>query len=265
MPTGCTHITANNYSPTATEWDHSCIYVLSVTATNSYGSSQVCLLFKDVEEEQMENVSFTISYSVEGDNWVFFHDYIPDFYYTTREKLYSVSGNKFFKHHVGPPGKYYSESVKPFFIDVVFKDDQELILETINWISTVFTDYTDGHSRGSEWETLTHITIWNSQQHTGKIALQDVFAYLQYETSRNTNGQWSFNDFRNALLTRGVPFLQSLFKDFAVMPNMTGSKDWYDAELLQDKYFVVRFEFDNSNGKIVTLHETAVQAIKAKR
>jgi len=27
----------------------------------------------------------------------------------------------------------------------------------------------------------------------------------------------------------------------------------------------VRFEFDNSNGKLVTLHQTAVQAIKAKR
>jgi hypothetical protein len=46
---------------------------------------------------------------------------------------------------------------------------------------------------------------------------------------------------------------------------MTSTKDWYDAELLQDKYFVVRFEFDNTLQKQLILHETAVQAIKAKR
>ena len=174
--------------------------------------------------------------------------------------------NRFFKHNIGAPGVYYDQdTTKPFFIDVVFKSSEELILETVNWVSSVFTDSTDNHIKGSEWNTLTHITIWNSQQHTGRIALQDVFAYLQYETSRNTNGQWSFNDFRNALLTRGSSFLLNLFNDFTTTPGSLGTKDWYDAELLQDKYFIVRFEFDNSNGKIVTLHETNVQAIKAKR
>jgi len=266
MPTGCTHVTAQNYDSAATEWDHSCIYIFNVVPANDPEHNTVCLLFKDVAADSMENVSFTMSYSIEGKDWVFFHDYIPDFYFSSREKLYSLNSNNFFRHNTGAPGVFYEqETTKSFFIDVIFKDNEELILETVNWISSVFTDSPDNHIKGSEWDTLTHITIWNSQQHTGRIALQEVFAYLQYETSRNVNGQWSFNDFRNALLTRGVPFLQSLFNDFAVIPGSTGTKDWYDAELMQDKYFVVRFEFDNSNGKLVTLHQTAVQAIKAKR
>jgi len=264
---GCTHLTAQNYNPNATQWNHTCEYLIKAYVANPITGIKepVCLLFKDVEEEEMEDASFTLSYSVEGNDWVFFHDYIPDFYFQTREKLYSLKSNQMFRHNTGPYGVYYDEAPKPFFIDVVFKDKEELILETVNWISSVLSDTTDGHNRGSEWDTLTHITIWNSQQHTGRIALKDIFTSLQYQTSRATNGAWSFNDFRNALLTRGVSFLQTLFKDYAVIPGMLGSKAWYDSELMQDKYFIVRFEFDNSSGKFLTLHETAVQAIKAKR
>lgn len=267
MSLGCTHVTANNFDPNATVWDHSCVYLLKASILNSFTGLQepACLLFKDVEEEQMENVSFTLSYSIEGKGWTFFHDYIPDFYFHTRERLFSLKDSKLYRHNTGPFGRYYEEDPKSFFIDVVFKDKEELILETVNWISTMLSETKDNSDRGSEWNTLTHITIWNSQQHTGRIPLSSVFTNLQYQTSRAVNGAWSFNHFRNTVLTRGLPFLQNLFKDYAVIPGTTGAKAWYDADLLQDKYFIVRFEFDNSSGKFLTLHETAVQAIKAKR
>jgi len=258
---GCNQLSAANYNPSVTNWDYSCDYVLKVNG--------VCYLFKDVED--MEDNSFTLSFSVEGGNWVFFHDFIPDFYFHTREKLQNLKDQKTYQHNEGDYGVYYGQGpgeesvVKPFFIDVVFNAGEELILETVNWVSSVLEDSSDASTVGSEWNTLTHISIWNSQQHTGRIALQDIFQDLQYDTSRNLNGEWSFNDFRNIVTTRGTQFLLDLFNDYALEPTMTSTKAWYEKELIQDKYIIVRFEFDNSLQKQLLLHEVSVQAIKAKR
>lgn len=265
MPNGCTHISAQNFDPLATVYDHTCEYVVKVSIPNPITGEleSFCLLFKDVQE--YEDVSFTLSYSIESSTWVFFHKYIPDFYVSTREKLINLKDQKLYKHHEGNPGIFYSETPEPFYIDVIVNHKEELILETVNWISSVLQDSSDVHTRGVEWDTLTHITIWNSQQHTGRIPLEDIFSKLQYKTSRNTNGAWSFNDFRNALATRGGQFIEDLFNEYLVIPSFIGQKPWYEQEILQDKYFVIRFEFDNLSGKSVILHETSVQAIKAKR
>jgi hypothetical protein len=252
---GCNQLSADNFDPTATGWDHSsCYYILKVLGT--------CLLFKDPE---MEDKSFTLSFSEEAKNWVFFHDFIPDFYLHTRENLYNIKDQDMYVHNEGLYGKYYTDDIKSFFIDVVFRADEELTLETVNWVSSVLEDKKDLSPIGDEWNTLTHISVWNSQQHTGRIALKDVFADLQYETSRNLNGKWSFNDFRNVVTTRGTQFIKDLFNDYSLDPTMVSDKVWYEKELLQDKYMIVRFEFDNSQQKQLLLHETSIQAIKANR
>lgn len=257
---GCIQLSANNYNSNAYVWDYSCKYVLKKGST--------CMLFEDVDD--MVDKSFTLSFSIEANNWVFFHDFIPDFYFHTREKLFNSKHIFQYEHNKGNYGWYHDQhfqstpEVKPFFIDIVFNAEEDLLLETVNWISSVLEDSSDASTIGSEWNTLTHISIWNSQQHTGRIALQDVFKDLQYETSRNTRGQWSFNDFRNIVLTRGSQFINDLFSDYSLVA-VTGEKSWYEKELIQDKYFIVRFEFDNTLQKQLSLHDTTIQAIKAKR
>jgi hypothetical protein len=223
----------------------------------------------------MEERNFTLSYSLEAQNWVFFHDYIPGFYFHTREKLYNLKRQEFYEHNLKDTyGSFYPSpegaddapnEVKPCFIDVVFRTDGEYLLETVNWISSVLENKVDTHDRDSEWNTLTHISIWNSQQHTGRIPLNSIFTDLQYRTSRGLNGSWSMNDFRNILNTRGVQFLNDLFKDYALDSAYAANKPWYDAELLQDKYMVVRFEFDNSMQKQLILHDLSVQGQKTSR
>jgi len=261
MTLGCTQLSANNYTSSADTWDYSCQYVLKVNG--------ICYLFQDIQD-RVDN-SFTLSFSAEGNNWVFFHDFLPDYYFHTREKLFNSRYIFQYIHNEGLYGHYHDQqfddgvSIKPFFIDVVFNAGQELILETVDWVSSVLADSSDASNVGSEWNTLTHISIWNSQQHTGRIALQDVFKDVQYQTSRNLDGQWSFNDFRNIVTTRGTQFIKDLFNDYALDPAMTSTKPWYEKELMQDKYMIVRFEFDNSDQKQLLLHDTSIQAIKAKR
>jgi hypothetical protein len=220
----------------------------------------------------MENKSFTASYSIEAGNWVFFHDYIPNFYFHTRENLYNVYIQDFYKHNKKDSyGQFHltlgqeNPPINSFFIDIVFKTDSDFLLETVNWVSSSLHNKTDAHDRSSEWNTLTHITIWNSQQHTGRISLESVFTDLQYTTSRKTNGAWSMNDFRNILKDRGLQFIEDLFKNYALIPSTAETKPWYDAELIEDKYVVIRFEYDNSLQNQLILHDTSIQAQKTSR
>jgi hypothetical protein len=270
MTSGCTQLNAVNYNPAAQIWDYSCIYIYKIWDKDS--ESFKCIAFKDVPADQLEDKSFTMSYSLEGQNWVFFHDYIPNFYFHTRDHLLNLKRQEFYRHNEKDTyGKYHVSTDditlerKSFFIDVVFKNDTEFLLETINWISSVLENRTDTHDKGSEWNTLTHISAWNSQQHTGRIALSSVFTDLQYKTSRSTNGEWSLNDFRNIVTQRGSQFILDLFNNYNVDPTMVTTKEWYDAEVLQDKFVVVRFEFDNSTQKQVILHDLSVQGQKTVR
>lgn len=256
----CIKPSSSNFDPSTTEAESHCVWLKKIDGK--------CLVF----EEPTETVdhSFTASWSVLG-NWVFFHDYYPDFYAQTREKLLSYKSKSLYKHNEGGYGKFYEETpegvqtVKPFFVDMVFKADSELLLETLEWTSSVLYDTSDLKARDSEWKTLTHISIWNSQQHTGRIELKDVFEDMKYDTSRNTRGIWSFNKFRNTLKDRGTQFLLDIFNNYAVDSNQVEEKSWYEAELLQDKYFVVRLEFDNLVQKQLTLHEVSITAQKVSR
>ena len=249
--TGCVNLNAINYNPSASEDDYSCLYHIAPVG----GSTHYFHDYKGLVDN-----SFTMSFSAEGKSWVFFHDYIPDFYLHTREQLWTLKDQRLYKHNAGPHGLYYKDDPESFFVDVVFKSDSDLLLETVSWITEVLADTVE-----SEWETITHISIWNSQQHTGRIRLEDVFDKLQYKTSRRTQGEWSFDDFRNVLLDRGPQFLMDIFHNYALIPEAAGDKGWYDQELMEDKYFVVRFEHDNTNDKEVILHQTNIQVIKSDR
>lgn len=252
MIAGCKSPYAENFNPAATDEDYSCQYL--------FKSAGVCHLFEDVVPVADEDRSFTLSYSVKGDSWVFFHDYVPDLYIHTREKLYSAKNNQLYEHHAGAPGLYYGTAKKPFFIDVVFRADFDLILETVNWVTEFLQNDTD-----QPFKTLTHIAVWNSHQHTGRVPLDKLLTDKTLQT-RRTRGEWSFTDFRNVLATKGTRFLQSLFKDYALDPAQAAPDSaWYRKELLTDSWFCVRFEFDNTAESTVVLHETTVQALKSDR
>lgn len=254
MAAGCKNPTAANFSPSATSDNYSCVYMLK-----NQGN---CHWFEDITPAQAVAKSFTMSYAINGQAWVFFHDYFPDMYIHTREKLYDIKNSAIYKHNDGPPGMYHQTgNPKPFFIDVVFQSELNLLLETVNWI----TDFLDNSGTDQPFQTLTHITIWNSQQHSGRVALSKLQQFKEF-TARNTKGVWSFNDFRNVLIDKGVQFLQDIFHDYAVVSAQVDTGlSWYKKELLTDKWFCVRFEFDNSSNVQLLLHDTTVQAIKSDR
>lgn len=255
--TGCTNPAAANFDPNANSDDGSCVYVNKVNG--------ICYAFKDAP--QVQEKSFTLSWSLAGaNNWVFFHDFIPDMYFATRQQLYNLKNGQIFEHNAGVPGVYHDQStVYSFFLDVVFRSGDEkkpeMTLNAINWITTVLNS--DGST--DPFETLTHITIWNSYQCSGRIPLTQVFQDLEQEI-RKTKGTWSFDDFRNQLATSGVAFLDTLFNNFAILPGVISPDlPWYEQELMEDNYFIVRFEFDNSSGQKIYLQEVNIDVNESFR
>ena len=150
--TGCLNINAVNYNGLADTEDYSCKYLIK--------HAGICHLFQDVvPPTDLVDKSFTMSYSVKESSWVFFHDYIPDFYFHTRENLFSIKEQKVYKHNDGHAGQYYS-GTKPFFIDIVFRGKEDMLLESIQWVSEFLTSSTD-----LKFSTISHISIRNSIQH----------------------------------------------------------------------------------------------------
>jgi len=252
MASGCTNPAARNYDPSATEDDGSCVY------TNNIGG--ICYAFQDVAVDEIKDKSYTLSWAIEGDNWVFFHDYIPDFYFQTREKLFSLKNKEIWKHNEGPKGTYYG-TTKSFFVDVVFNSAEEMTLNSVSWLTEVFTQT----GLIEEFSTLSHITIYNSYQSSGRIAMAD-FTPLPPTGKRKTQSEFSFNQFRDMLINRVGGFLKDVFgnKDTitsAINPN----QPWYDQKLFEDNYFVVRFEFDNVGNKSLSLHGVDIEANQSIR
>ncbi len=211
--------------------------------------------------------SYTFSYNSKRKAWAFAHDYIADMYFHTRTQLYSVKDNLIYRHNTGPYGQYYynydyvTRNTNPFFIDVVFRAEKDMILEVINWKTEFINPIPSGQLLNDQlFGTLTHISVWNSNQHSGRIALE-YNQPLEMGKVRRVQGGWAFHDFRNILINKGVVFLEDLFGDYKLLTAQADStKPWYSKELMNDTWFCVRFEFDNISNKPVILHDVSLQA-----
>jgi len=252
---GCTNPAAENYDPAADEDDGSCVYLTSINGQ--------CLQFEDAGLEIIDN-SFTLSFDTIDKKWSFYHDYFPDFYIHTRKALYNISQNKWFEQNAGPRGLYHDRySTKPFFIDILFVNKETTILNSVNWISEVRNTgnrEADDNAPALYNETITAITIWNNYQTSGKIILDKNNPPLLERNNRNSEQNWNFNEFRNRA-KNDAQFLDTLFNNFAIRnTGIYQSRAWFKKELMEGKYFIVRFEFINTDDKQITLHDVDIDA-----
>lgn len=233
---GCTNPNAANFNPSATEDDGSCIYLIK--------KGELCLKFEELENQN--DKSFTLSYCLHNSAWVFFHDYHPDYFVHTRNDLYALSGRTLFKTNEGSPGNY-GNGTKSFFIDVAFPYGIEALLDSIQWLSEI---------QDKPYKTITHISAWNSTQHSGRITITDILDNLEFKNIQKSKAEWTLPLLRNIIKESSTNFLESIFKDFALKSSETAILPWYEQAILEDNYVIVRLEFDNTSGDTIFIHES---------
>lgn len=240
---GCTNPEAINYNPLADQSDGSCTFLQSVGG--------VCYAFDEfASEDNVGDQSFTLSYSIESNAWVFYHDYVPDFYLTTRQQLYTLKNNSLWKHNKGAHGNFYKGTNEPFFIDIVFNFDTDVLLNSVQWITKVL----NVESKVLEFSTFTHITVWNDRQCTGKIPITQFLPLKPDGVSKNLS-EFSFNELLDIVKLDGEFFMKSIFENFRPDPDTLDSEmPWYDKKYLEGRHFIMRLEFDNTQDNTLSLH-----------
>lgn len=171
----------------------------------------------------------TLSYVPTLSFWAFFHTYLPDNYFYTRTRFFSVYNNQFYQHNVGQPGFYYG-SFYPSIFDKVFAYPQEMVMESIRWISE------------PEGIVPEKYALWNESQHTGYVplVLQDSIYSQQSNVFRNRN-MWEINKLDDKVDDHDQPILLDINADYDPdQANLTETVPWYNRRQLQGNYFTFR-------------------------
>lgn len=226
--------------------------------------------------------SWTISYSLKGENWVSWHSYMPNFYINIPEKFYSWKhgSNKIWKHNkLGHFQTYYGE-YKPHIVEYTSLSNpittriwNHIMLQTE--AKTYNYDLKQYHDE--RYVTFNKAILYNSRQCSGEMDLvikdeelggQDYMMNQVINTNVNQSiidrneRDWLINDFRDIRIDYTKPIwnsnISSLQSEYFIDKILNTStldinKDWTQLESFRDKYLVVRLIFDKfANKKLIT-------------
>jgi hypothetical protein len=121
------------------------------------------------KKSQKSGESFTISYYPllgQGGKWGSFHDYIPQSYISDRDKLFSITGGKIYKHNIkGKYQRFYDKEV-PFEVQFVAN------IQDYEWFTYVDSEmHTEAEKEDVKGIDLTfdNMAAWNFTQGTGTL------------------------------------------------------------------------------------------------
>jgi hypothetical protein len=228
------------------------------------------------------NNNFTWSYSniLNKGAWISSHSYVADCAFSTRNNIFSFKDGKLYKHNsLVNKGLYYLPSKESSYIDVtfnpynilttdtktgkrVFKDDS-IYLNTVSWN----TDLIANNTASKLYNTFTHITVWNQYQHSSRITLDyNDLLFTSNNNSRNAETNWTTNTFRDLVKDKALPFIQDIFNNFMeINSNIDPAIPWYEQERFNNRWFTVRFEYDNSENNKLVIHSLEVNKTDSYR
>ena len=213
--------------------------------------------------------SWTISYSLNQNNWISWHSYLPNFYINVPEKFYSwIYGNdNLWKHNKLGHYQTFYDTHNPFIIEYV---DTTQMLATKIWDGiTLQTEAKKWNSDVEEYAdqrfiTFNKILLYNTNQISGILEMITKGNNQDYilEQIINTPGtiiinrderDWAINELRDIRVDYDKPMFKkkleelqgNYFIDKIVNEDVIDfNKDWTQMESFRDKFLVVRLIFD---------------------
>jgi hypothetical protein len=218
-----------------------------------------------------ENKSWTMSYSFNTNRWRSYHSYIPNFYAFTPNNLYSFIDSNVWKHNI--PGIYqtYYGVTYPYIIEPVLtlSGVQTAFWEDLSMQTLAFKILDNNHPVEQRFVTFNKIIAYNSRQSTGLKTItpkdnETAADFLENQIldrqgdmlAERRERDWSINDLRDHVIDYDLPLFLKSWDDIKAqfpidkVPNALSTdvdKEWYELEILRDKFLTVRFIFDNFN------------------
>lgn len=222
--------------------------------------------------KKFDNLSWTISYNPTNRTWVSYHDYVPDYMFSTVDNiLYGIKDDKFYIQNIpgSAKGVFYNSTVNPSFIEASKNIGSDAEFVSASWLSESYVNtYVTGQPSSSldYTNTLTHLTLRTPDRCTGRIqlSLNNYMDSLYSSNIRVLNRTWYYNDIRDIAIASG--FVGGFYNNYAIdTAKLNTNMEWYDTRRFIDKFIICRFEYDNVINQRFLFLEGDIQYRDVKR
>jgi hypothetical protein len=139
---------------------------------------------------------YTISFDLNENYWVGWHDYTPDYFFATNNNFFAFKNNKIHEFNDVSHAKYFEAVPEPTYVSLVYNQipqDNKVFFNT-HWISEMY----DSNDNFIKNKTLSSLKAVTNYQDTGEISLLPLENYGDNSNIRAERSTWHFNKLRDA-------------------------------------------------------------------
>lgn len=215
-------------------------------------------------ESYFINESKTFSFALDSKTWVCEHDYFPNAYFYNNKGFFLsksvIGGNtKIYKHNSNKvnPGNFFGKQYESY-VDLIFNGRLDISkqYQALNWVSESFDMATNTEL---QFDTIDKVMFYNNHQCSGYIEVSKT----DLKTSRNAEGIWQLNEFRDMLISPDKKILND--DGSLIINNISLAKQWFNKGMFFGNFIVVRMLWDNTTKVLKHIHNVNVKSVLSKR
>ena len=196
------------------------------------------------DEMYFTKSQWTTAYYPEYKSWSSFYLYYPESLFNTNDAVYSSFKGTLMQHNVFTLPLFYTDTPSPSTLDMHFNNEPDLMKE---FKSVQFKTKANNTINGVQNQE--YLTTFDDYQSYNSYQLSDKVTLTNRVTSRNLEGYWSINWFRDHF-NNGT----NIFNTGWSLPFNTAGvivKHWTKLKRFVDNWFAVRVNYDNNKTESV--------------
>ena len=215
-------------------------------------------------ESYFINESKTFSFALDSKSWVCEHDYFPNAYFYNNKGFFLsksvIGGNtKIYKHNSNKvnPGNFFEKQYQSY-VDLIFNGRLDISkqYQALSWVSEAFDIATNTEL---QFDTIDKVMFYNNHQCSGYIEVSKT----DLKTSRNAEGIWQLNEFRDMLISPDKKILND--DGSLITNNISLTKQWFNKGMFFGNFIVVRMLWDNTTKVLKHIHNVNVKSVLSQR
>ena len=215
-------------------------------------------------ESYFINESKTFSFALDSKSWVCEHDYFPNAYFYNNKGFFLsksvIGGNtKIYKHNSNKvnPGNFFGKQYQSY-VDLIFNGRLDISkqYQALTWVSESFDITTNTEL---QFDTIDKVMFYNNHQCSGYIEVSKT----DLKTSRNAEGIWQLNEFRDMLISPDKKILND--DGSLITNNISLTKQWFNKGMFFGNFIVVRMLWDNTTKVLKHIHNVNIKSVLSNR